>query len=358
LLIATPVLAVAFLKPPRYYASAARRILLTVFWLGLPILFLKATRPSLPPDGLVPAADPAWCRRERRFGGVVDGGWWVCLDDLQHQGCVVYSGGVRDDPSFEEAMSDEGCETHSFDPTPLPNADLVYRRFANKTRSMKLHRWGFGGEDATYAPGQVPWAWPVGGGGNKDTWELLTLSSTMARLGHAGLAVFKCDIEGAEWPLLGHLLSDSRTRSLLRSGAIRQLMFEVHFVPTCEHQAHPLGARACDHVNDEQADRYNLHAANLLAQLSKLGYRLWRHDVNPWGGNIVHIPANDLLHKRVASSPNDKRSPRLPQRTRRSTRRSNHGRSAAPPSKEDPRQNCCHELYFVHRGESWWSSVS
>ena len=44
-----------------------------------------------------------------------DGHKFVCADDFQsnvdgHQKCLVYSFGLSDDTSFEEAMAEAGCE--------------------------------------------------------------------------------------------------------------------------------------------------------------------------------------------------------------------------------------------------------
>jgi len=100
-----------------------------------------------------------------------------------------------------------------------------------------MHDWGLGGTDLVYPAGTAPWVWPGNGYGansNPASWQFYALQTVMGKLGHSQLAVFKCDIEGGEWPLLERLLSDSRARDMLRAGQIRQIMFEVHLLPLSE----------------------------------------------------------------------------------------------------------------------------
>lgn len=60
------------------------------------------------------------CKQKGRYGKQGDGGYYVCLDEAVKpikDNCLVYSFGVRDDWSFDEAMQKIfGCEIHSFDP--------------------------------------------------------------------------------------------------------------------------------------------------------------------------------------------------------------------------------------------------
>jgi hypothetical protein len=53
--------------------------------------------------------------------GALDGHKFVCLDkfyaDVQSGNCLIYSFGIADDWTFEEAMAELGCTIRTFDPT-------------------------------------------------------------------------------------------------------------------------------------------------------------------------------------------------------------------------------------------------
>ena len=50
-------------------------------------------------------------------GGLQHNGTWpLCLEELS-QPCLVYSFGIANEWTFDEAAADAGCEVHSFDPT-------------------------------------------------------------------------------------------------------------------------------------------------------------------------------------------------------------------------------------------------
>ena len=64
--------------------------------------------------------------------GALDGNKYVCLDklydDIASGNCLIYSFGIAEDWSFEEAMAEQGCTIRAFDPTieesSKPNSDL------------------------------------------------------------------------------------------------------------------------------------------------------------------------------------------------------------------------------------------
>lgn len=67
------------------------------------------------------------------YCGAVDGNKYVCLDklyyDVMKNTCLIYSFGIANDWTFEEAMSQLGCTVRAFDPTVdgsgKPKTDLV-----------------------------------------------------------------------------------------------------------------------------------------------------------------------------------------------------------------------------------------
>lgn len=80
------------------------------------------------------------CTVGKFFGGVwlggcgaIDGNKYVCLDklhkDVLNNQCLIYSFGIANDWSFEEAMAQLGCTVRAFDPTidgsAKPKTDLV-----------------------------------------------------------------------------------------------------------------------------------------------------------------------------------------------------------------------------------------
>ncbi|CAL4084491.1 unnamed protein product, partial [Meganyctiphanes norvegica] len=71
------------------------------------------------------AQDQTHCRKMVRFGGSYckknpDNEKYVCLDEglaLKSRNCTVYSFGVGDDTTFDDAASQYGCEVFMFDPS-------------------------------------------------------------------------------------------------------------------------------------------------------------------------------------------------------------------------------------------------
>ena len=69
--------------------------------------------------------------------GGMDGHKFVCLDklyaDVQSGNCLIYSFGIADDWTFEEAMAELGCTIRAFDPTidgsTKPDYNQVKRHF-------------------------------------------------------------------------------------------------------------------------------------------------------------------------------------------------------------------------------------
>ncbi|XP_065320961.1 uncharacterized protein LOC135928430 [Gordionus sp. m RMFG-2023] len=59
------------------------------------------------------------CQRMVYMGALGDGGWKTCQDEsyLLKSPCLVYSFGIGQDWTFENALILHGCQIHSFDPT-------------------------------------------------------------------------------------------------------------------------------------------------------------------------------------------------------------------------------------------------
>lgn len=152
------------------------------------------------------------CALANYFGGAMslaslEGQKAVCMDpqvSMDHSRCLVYSFGINDEWSFEDAISRYECDVYAFDPS------------MNKTdhdRSGRIHFFAIGLSGTNKVI-------------NKN-WHLRTLSSIYSELSarHGDGAIIdylKLDIESHEWDALP---------DILRSGMmdrVRQLGVEIH----------------------------------------------------------------------------------------------------------------------------------
>ena len=265
------------------------------------------------------------CRASRWFGGRggdKNGEHEVCIDNLIPGQCVVYTAGNRENPSFALALARYGCEVHSFDPTldeqRLQDLKSVVASLPRLSRgNLTFHDVGFGNSDLLHAPGRAPWQWPgisFGRSSNNKQWEVKTLETLMRMNGHTKLDLFKCDIEGAEWPLLERLLANSLTRHLLHSGElIDQIILDVHLMPRPDTSRAggwqefapspddsrgffskalstlglvsrpPPGPAIYPMKAFEDADHFNWHASDMLWQLQESGFGLLSYKPSPKG---------------------------------------------------------------------------
>jgi len=159
------------------------------------------------------------CMDPIRLGRSGDGGWWAC--GKLSTPCTVYSFGIFDSFSFDQAVADKGCKVHGFDPSkPGLKSKPAYERIHGAT----YHEFGIGGVDRKYGPGEVPFSWPGIGyltETNSDPWQLYTLPSIMKKNNHDHLSILKVDVEGSEWAAMEGILSSSWD----------QLLVEFHFHP-------------------------------------------------------------------------------------------------------------------------------
>ncbi|XP_037070914.1 methyltransferase-like protein 24 [Pollicipes pollicipes] len=126
----------------------------------------------------------------------MDGKKPVCLDaGLLPEGepCLVYSFGVRTDPSFEVEMARFGCEVHAFDPTVAKMTSLP--------AGVQHHLIGIDGRTWTHRTAD-----------GRDL-PLMTLDDLKSALGHEGRRIdyIKLDAEGSEWNVLQHQLTAGGT---------------------------------------------------------------------------------------------------------------------------------------------------
>jgi hypothetical protein len=174
------------------------------------------------------------CDDIRMFGDENDAGWWLCWPkgfESTKENCKVLSWGIQDHFDFDEAIVEQGCEVHGFDPSPLGlGSNVAYEKMGGI-----YHTYGLGGVDKTYPPGTAPFNWPgikYLRASNPDTWVLKSVSTTIAdTIPTAGsglgssLTVLKIDVEGSEWDVIDQLVHAHWD----------QLLVELHFPPTEYH---------------------------------------------------------------------------------------------------------------------------
>lgn len=175
---------------------------------------------------------PLPCRTGvRRFGSSGDGGWDVCLDGLDPLNCVVYSVGISNDPSFDLAIADFGCQVFSFDPTiGRKTGDDFGPRVHFYNLGLAAEDFFTGITGLGHAEAKKGAASSLFSVHSDRGYEMKKLSSIMRDLGHDFVDILKLDIEGYEWDVFDGLLKET----LLGDGSkgcsrIGSLLAEYHF---------------------------------------------------------------------------------------------------------------------------------
>ena len=142
---------------------------------------------------------------------------------MQKAECVVYSFGSNGEITFEEhllSLTENNCEVHVFDYT-------LNKEKASKVRAVKgatLHEYGIGKEDQVVKT-------PFDNGENRvNEYELKSLPSIMAALGHSWLDMLKMDVEGAEYDILPALFT--HYTALNQRIPVTQAQIEYHHWPS------------------------------------------------------------------------------------------------------------------------------
>jgi FkbM family methyltransferase len=166
-------------------------------------------------------------KANKHWYGNVYGGFYACPDFL-NSGSIIYSVGIGEDASFDEAViARHGCQVHGFDPTPKVIA-WVKSHF-DLPASFVFHPYGLGAqtEIATFYLPKI--TDHVSGSfvaqtnvdqGRAITVQLKSLADIARELGHDRIDVFKMDIEGGEYAALDSILASPVW--------IGQLLLEFH----------------------------------------------------------------------------------------------------------------------------------
>ncbi|XP_005103849.1 methyltransferase-like protein 24 [Aplysia californica] len=188
------------------------------------------------------------CEEIHRVGKVTDGGWDVCGDKphVPKPPCVVYSFGVGDDFSFDDAVvKNYGCKVYSFDPS---------MKMGNKRRGENsfFYQQGLADSDRTLPNG----------------WVMSRFDTIRASLKHikSTIHIVKMDIEEWEWEVLPDLLTSDSLRN------VGQLLIELHQCDGCSKY------NPDQHDKEPPRERY-VHMLELLSLLYQQHYRIFhRHD--------------------------------------------------------------------------------
>eukprot|EP00747_Dinoflagellata_sp_TGD_P169027 gnl/TRDRNA2_/TRDRNA2_196863_c0_seq1.p1 gnl/TRDRNA2_/TRDRNA2_196863_c0~~gnl/TRDRNA2_/TRDRNA2_196863_c0_seq1.p1 ORF type:complete len:386 (-),score=43.77 gnl/TRDRNA2_/TRDRNA2_196863_c0_seq1:160-1317(-) len=160
-------------------------------------------------------------RSQRANGPDLDeAGYQMCPQESLHRpGCVVYTCGVDEDPSFEVDLSMQypNCDIFAFDPSasarrwvgylvatldpPLPpNFRYLPWAWGSRDALLEVPPRDVSSENGTCYDSGCSWPWDVDEWGQSSfTWHSLQLSSIARRLNHTRVDLVKMDCEGIEY---------------------------------------------------------------------------------------------------------------------------------------------------------------
>ncbi|CAD5113911.1 DgyrCDS3070 [Dimorphilus gyrociliatus] len=178
------------------------------------------------------------CPVFKRFGKPYDGGWDVCLhyNLISEENCKVYSFGINNDFSFDDAISKEkGCKVRSFDPS---------MRNVKEKRSelVSFYEIGLSGSDFV----------------NEQQWTMRSWRSVLRTFNDEDKVIdyLKFDIESSEWLLFETALVDGSFSK------VKQISFELHGIGS---PYRPI------------VERWKL-----LKRLESEGFLRWKTHINEW----------------------------------------------------------------------------
>ncbi|KAK3086827.1 hypothetical protein FSP39_024138 [Pinctada imbricata] len=154
-----------------------------------------------------------FCEQVRRMGNIRDGGWDIC-NDIKYRPkspCLVYSFGINNDFSFDEAMEKVyGCDVYSFD----PSMGIGDHRHSKR---IQFFRTGIGAYDSESGSENRTTK-------SNKTWKLKRLQTIIRELNHENrrIDVLKLDIEGNEKDTLIDMMKSGVLKNVV------QLCLEFH----------------------------------------------------------------------------------------------------------------------------------
>ncbi|KAI9562627.1 hypothetical protein GHT06_010081 [Daphnia sinensis] len=209
------------------------------------------------------------CQLVQDFGGTLyknpsgwDGQKSVCLDPQiapQPGGCIVYSFGIKNQWSFDEQMSQYGCQVFAFDPS------MGKDPHDHMPGNIHFYNWGLGNQDKH----DVDY-----------NWAIRSLSSIYeelsARHGRKIIDYLKIDIEFDEWVALPDMMASGMLSK------VRQLSMEVH-------------------MDYEASLEQHRDWAKLLRSMENMGMVRFDSEYNPWYvGTFNQFPLTGSLGYEIA----------------------------------------------------------
>lgn len=180
-------------------------------------------------------------------GGVSapDGHKAVCLDlgvAPVYKNCLVYSFGINNQWAFDDAMSEFGCQVHSFDPS-------MGVQDHDRGERIHFHNLGLSGKDGPEHR-------------NGGEWSMKTLTSVYNSLlpvhGSVPIDVLKMDIEFAEWQAIPPMIEAGFLQA-----HVKQMAVEIHF------------------NKDDPVDTFRMYY-RVLKMLEESGFVRFSSRPNPW----------------------------------------------------------------------------
>lgn len=205
--------------------------------------------------------DPA-VRPEKASGG------WPPVTDKKFSECLVYSFGINNEWTFDEAMQNFGCRVYAFDPS---------MQLANHNHTPKIHFYntGLGDRDHVRLNDRDP--------ANPSNWTMKSLDSIYRHLlGHEDKIIdyLKVDIEGDEWIVLPQIISSGMM------DRVRQLGVEIHLLTHhCPHMA------SCP-PPDVSVD-FIRQRVDVIKSLEDYGLVRFDSKFNPWSNNLKIVDGVD-----------------------------------------------------------------
>jgi len=157
------------------------------------------------------------CKLANDFGGAMlknpsgfDGQKAVCLLPASVApppgSCIVYSIGINNEWSFDDAMENFGCTIYAFDPSMSDAEDQF-----DRSSSIHFRKIGLAALDQNETDDQE--------------WKSLTLGSIRRLLGHQDRVIdyLKIDIEFGEWTVLPQIMKSGELVN------VRQMAVDIHF---------------------------------------------------------------------------------------------------------------------------------
>lgn len=142
------------------------------------------------------------------------GNWHICQDEPYtiKPPCLIYSFGIANDFTFDDAMAALGCEVHSFD----PSMNMSDHKRGN---NLQFHNLGIGSSNTD---GFIPRR--DGYVKDRQVWKMRTVKAIMEQLNHENrvIDVFKMDVEGYEWGIMDNMMETGVLKH------IRQYLLEYH----------------------------------------------------------------------------------------------------------------------------------